>query len=413
MDKALASLPQGLNETYQRMIANIPRDMKDNATRLLQFLVHSRKPLRLAEAKEVIATQIKQELQGFDKKRRLFCETDVLDYCPSLITVVHAMNELHLAHFSVKEYLLGENYFSIATANISITATYLIYLTDLSGSNQEIRRDFPIARHAAELWTEHAALAQASEDISRMIVRFLVNEVTFQRWARLYQADMGWADNPGHPLGSKLYYICLAGLVVPARDLIDREADINMQGGKYGNALQAAAYRGHQEVVQLLLDMGAGTNIQGGKYGNALQAASLAGHQEVMRLLLGKGANINAQGGRYGNALQAAAFRGHQEVVQQLLGKGADINAQGGEYGNALQAASLGGHPEVVQLLLDKGADTNVQGGEYGNALQAASLGGHQEIAQLLLHKEQVIMTVATHDPERGERRQPSRLTGG
>lgn len=71
MDEALASLPQDLNETYQRMIDYIPRNLKDDAIRLLQFLLHSKQPLTLAEAKEVIATQTKNKSQGFDKKRRL------------------------------------------------------------------------------------------------------------------------------------------------------------------------------------------------------------------------------------------------------------------------------------------------------------------------------------------------------
>jgi hypothetical protein len=39
---------------------------------------------------------------------------------------------------------------------------------------------------------------------------------------------------------------------------------------RYGNALQAAAYRGHGTVVQLLLDNEADISAQGGEYGNAL-----------------------------------------------------------------------------------------------------------------------------------------------
>jgi ankyrin repeat protein len=56
--------------------------------------------------------------------------------------------------------------------------------------------------------------------------------------------------------------------------LLDRGADVNIQGGPFGNALQAAAYYGSQEIVKLLLDRGADVNIQGGAYGNALQAAA-------------------------------------------------------------------------------------------------------------------------------------------
>ncbi|KAJ5117910.1 Pfs NACHT and Ankyrin domain protein [Penicillium atrosanguineum] len=386
MEEALASLPLDLNETYQRMVADIPKKLKTDAIRLLQFLVHCKRPLKLAEAKEVIAMQIKNGSQGFDIKRRLFCEADVLDYCPSLVTVVHATEkELHLAHFSVKEYLLRQDHFEITAASVSITRACLNYLTDINGNNRKIKQDYPMARCAAELWTGHATLAQASEDIARLTVRFLEEEATFQRWVRLYQADRYWDDNPGPPRGTRLYYACVIGLVGPARVLLSKGADVNERGGDHGNALQTASFGGHQEIVKLLLDHGADIHAQGGDYGNALQAASFRGHQEIVKLLLDNEANVNAQGGKYGNTLQAASYCGHQDIVSLLLDNGADVHAQGGEYGNALQAASYCGHQDIVSLLLDNGADVHAQGGEYGNALQAASYCGHQDIVSLLL----------------------------
>ena len=358
MEKALKSLPLNLNETYERMFESIPTELKNDATRLLQFLVHSKRPLTLAEVKEVIATQIENDWQGFDVKSRLFCETDILAYCPSLVTVVHAKDkELHLAHFSVKEYLLAHDQFKVTAASISITRTCLTYLTDISGGERELKQQFPMARYAAEFWTCHATLAEDHEEILRITVSFLEDETTFQRWTCLHQADRSWADSPGAPRGSRLYYACLNRLRVPARDLIDKGADVNAQGGEYGNALQAASQGGHQEIVKLLLNNGADFNAQGGEYGNALQAASRGGHQEIVKLLLNNGADVNAKGGRYGNALYAASRRGHQEIVKLLLNKGADFNAQGGEYGNALQAASLGGHQGIVNLL-QRGAIT-------------------------------------------------------
>ncbi|KAK4207229.1 ankyrin repeat-containing domain protein [Rhypophila decipiens] len=169
--------------------------------------------------------------------------------------------------------------------------------------------------------------------------------------------------------------------------LLDKGAEVNAQGGDYGNALQAASSGGHWKIVQMLLDKGAEVNAQGGYYGNALQAASSGGHGKIVQMLLDKGAEVNAQGGYYDNALQAASSEGHEEVVQMLLDKGAEVNAQGGVYGNALQAASSEGHKKVVQMLLEKGAEVNAQGGHYGNALQAASSEGHEKVVQMLLEK--------------------------
>ncbi|OCK87550.1 uncharacterized protein K441DRAFT_466880, partial [Cenococcum geophilum 1.58] len=59
----------------------------------------------------------------------------------------------------------------------------------------------------------------------------------------------------------------LGGLLNAVKCLLIRGADVNAQGGYYGNALQAASAQGHEQVVKLLLD-------KGGVYGNALRAAS-------------------------------------------------------------------------------------------------------------------------------------------
>jgi hypothetical protein len=262
------------------------------------------------------------------------------------------VDELHLAHFSVKEYLLEQAEFDLESASIAITKTCLTYLGDIKNNCSTIRSDFPMARYAAEYWTEYAVSAETSEEIVRTTVSFLRDETTFQRWCRLYQADRWWDDEPGPPGASRLYYACLAGLAGAARDLRTEGADVNAQGGEYGNALQTTIIHDHQEVVQLLLDNGADFNAEGvwfGWHGNALPAASRNGNLRVVQLLLDNGADVNAEDYRYGNALQAAlqavSDESNLEVVQLLLDNGADVNAQ------TLQAASRGGNPEIVQLL--------------------------------------------------------------
>jgi ankyrin repeat protein len=41
---------------------------------------------------------------------------------------------------------------------------------------------------------------------------------------------------------------------------LDKGADVNAQGGEYGNALQAASAKGHQEIVELFQRRGAITS---------------------------------------------------------------------------------------------------------------------------------------------------------
>jgi ankyrin repeat protein len=104
--------------------------------------------------------------------------------------------------------------------------------------------------------------------------------------------------------------------------------------------------------INVLLAKDADVNAQGGDYGNALQAACSEGHLEVAKVLLAKDADVNAQGGKYGNALQAACYGGHLEVVTKLLNKGADVNARGGEHSNALHAARASGNHGVIDLVM-------------------------------------------------------------
>ncbi|KAG4441488.1 hypothetical protein IFR05_003015 [Cadophora sp. M221] len=132
--------------------------------------------------------------------------------------------------------------------------------------------------------------------------------------------------------------------------------DLDSKDTKGRTPLYVTAETGASILCRMLLDKGADVNAQGGYYGNALYAASTVGHKEVVTLLLDKGADVNAQSGDYGNALQAASIEGHKEVVILLLDKGADVNAQGGHYGNALKAASIMGYKEVVALLQEQGA---------------------------------------------------------
>ncbi|KNB15969.1 hypothetical protein FOXG_14283 [Fusarium oxysporum f. sp. lycopersici 4287] len=430
---ALRSLPRDLNETYCRMLQNIPSEYKRSAIRLLQFLVYTKRPLELAEAIEVIATEIDQEPRGFDVDGRLSLKTDILRYCPSLVIIaevtksIWTVEELHLAHFSVKEYLLEQAQFNLENASIAISKTCLTYLTDIRGSDSTIRYDFPMARYAAESWMDYAVSAEASEDIGGKygnalyaasingnveIMQLLLDKESGCQHAgrqvrqcspsclhmkaakRLCNCSSTKEPNVnawGGEYGKALYAASCKGHREVVQLLLDKGADVNAWGREYGNSLQAALNQGHREVVQLLLDKGADVNAEQGDeygyYGSALYAASLEGNLEVVQLLLDTGADVNMRGGKYGNALQAASSKGHLKVVQLLLDKGADVNMQGGKYGNALYAASINGNVEIMQLLLDKRANVNAQGDKYGNALQVASYEGRQEVVQLLLDK--------------------------
>jgi len=98
-------------------------------------------------------------------------------------------------------------------------------------------------------------------------------------------------------LQEALYSACVAGELIVINLLLDRGADVNLNGAEYGTALGAAAYQGDLDIVSLLLDRGADVYLAAGKYGSALGAAAYAANMEIIALFRDRGADVNLVGG--------------------------------------------------------------------------------------------------------------------
>ncbi|PVH67796.1 ankyrin, partial [Cadophora sp. DSE1049] len=341
--RALKSLPKTLDETYARILLSIDEDYSQDAFRILQWLIYSARPLRMEEMVEVIA--IDTEQSQFNPENRLADPRDLLTICSSLVTTISVTaegnngasietTELRLAHFSVKEYLISDRIRNGLTFQYDIQSggeeeiaqsclTYLLQFQRgvLTSGNLNT---FPLALYAAEHWCHHFRATKDSYQASKLLMQLSQGDA-FQNWIRLHNPDFPWKETNMEKnitsIASPLYYTSLEGLFEPVSLLLGKEADVNAQGGRYGNALQAASAKGYEAIVALLLEKGADVNAQGGRYGNALQVASAEGHEAIVALLLEEGADVNAQGGRYSNALQAASTKGHEAIVALLLEK--------------------------------------------------------------------------------------------
>ncbi|KAK4031521.1 ankyrin repeat domain-protein [Parachaetomium inaequale] len=439
MREALEEVPADLEDVFNRLLSKDDPN-KAETIRMLQWVLLSRRPLKPEELFFAVLAGTAPEYTGPWDRSKITGHTIQRRITASSKGLIEArtgdMASVQFIHLSVNDFLFRNQRLQTLDQTLQpdpISASHgqlwdrcwsdIQQLdTTLTGKQymRQLSENYPFLLYTASYVFDHAEKALAGGAMREEIVRWLQMRNDWFGW---WKAFLSTVD--GHGKHSYLKDSIDAGLLymLSLRDyqklvtvvLAEGSADVNEQGGHFGNALQAASFGGYAKIVRQLLEHGADVNAQGGHFGNALQAASFGGHAEIVRQLLEHGADVNALGGLYGNVLQAASCKGHAEIVRQLLEYGTNVNVQGGYYGNALYAASAGGyieivqqllerganvnahgalyaasnegHAETVQQLLEHGADVNVQGGLYSNALQAASVTGHVEIVQQLLER--------------------------
>jgi ankyrin repeat protein len=163
--------------------------------------------------------------------------------------------------------------------------------------------------------------------------------------------------------------------------------DLDSRDNDGRSPLSWAAVNGHTAIVELLLKHGADVQAQGGYYGNALYAASLGSHIDVVRLLLDEGADVNAEGGWCCNALFAASTRDDNDIVALLLEKGfryEDIEQDLLGRSRMMLAACYGYLPGLEQDLTDQNAINAIDNHQW-TALHWAAYFDQVEAIDLLL----------------------------
>jgi ankyrin repeat protein len=205
------------------------------------------------------------------------------------------------------------------------------------------------------LWSAHRRKS--------LIVKLFKNVQVFLSWLNIHDPDDGFIlarinEESLEEFGSPIYYSAFLGLKDVLKTLSEAgrrtstaKTFLGNTNGWYSNALQAASFKGHEEVIDILLEEGADPNARGGEFGFALQAAAFAGHDRVVRMLLENGADVYAQGGAFGSALSAASSQGHEKIVQILLEKLKKSDSHHDKCAALLQASSKG-FDKVVELLL-------------------------------------------------------------
>ena len=414
----LKSLPKTLDETYDRILRNIPEQYIQDVSRILQCLMCSFYPLAIEEVADIIPVNPEVE-PYYDPENRLREPRDLLSICSGLVSVVPSkrwapaapdfemsIEQLRLSHYSVREYLVSNRrgleapqHFLLddATSHITLANLCICYLLrcDYEPFDEveprvldedllmevlptEVLAEDPFGPYAAMFWSRHLrAACPANNSVLHAKIAPLISQPAFiSKIVKLQQSWFSYED------GERLRFYGRRNDRDPFRDY---PLDDNI------TSLYLTSLLGLDSHVSQMLTGGEAIDDCGPE-GSALSVAASFGHLSILQILLRNGASVNAIGFQQidpeskervctRTALQSAIEDDHEDIVNILLSEGADVNTARctstmwipwAESNTPLQAAVAKGNMSLIRELLSRGADVNALGTVEGNALYLA-----------------------------------------
>ena len=435
MRKKLNSLPKDLEGTYARILTEIHEDYREDALTALKWLTFSGRPLMLDELVEALLLSPSRQ-PAYDPEYRLSDPYDIMQILPGLVSISTSTKfnreEIRLAHFSVKEYLMSEkiqceptSYFgtNLVAANQFLTEACLAYILHSTTANEctnsaEDLRLFPLLHYACRYWYVHMKvimdegqlLSDSRASTNLLSMQLFQSDSAMRRWLMVHRPDMSkrkpFTSHVQHKeVGSALYYAAYLGFRDAVRGLIDHEQpqnrarSVNALGGCYGPPLCAAAATGYTDICQILIQHGAdiekGVSDKHRGTGTPLGLAARFGRETTARLLIENGADVEGNSSFYhGPAICAAAYNGHEHLVRLLLEHGANVNGQGPDGKTSLHGAARGGHLGVVKVLLEHNADIEARNKYKETPLIRAAINDQTEMTEFLIKQDAKIEAV-------------------
>ncbi|KAJ5727767.1 hypothetical protein N7493_005587 [Penicillium malachiteum] len=205
IEKALGSVLESLEESYQHVLLNIDSKDQPQALKILTWLSFSLAPLTL-QAIQTIA-----ELEISDS---------VIEVCTTSLVTINAEYIIRLAHFSVKEFLISAYarkevsffYLSAQPAHGIILEILLREIHDYCNVrlNEFNSENEPLLDYAARFWDGHMKEFCESTppgDLQETIDHIFLHQQCYSNWIRLRADSLGferWYHDSSHfhtPLG--------------------------------------------------------------------------------------------------------------------------------------------------------------------------------------------------------------------
>ncbi|CAG8940955.1 unnamed protein product [Penicillium salamii] len=329
LEDTIDKTPAGLEYLYERnwrMMSRFPKRERARAFALLRWTAFAFRPLTVRELTEaLLIDEKKNELLRDEMPDTIdedYINSEIVNLCGSLLEVRTSQSELHvglrtvhLAHFSVKEYILCNMPLnstsptfqpsSESVESISFAKMCLCYLNipEVWSNGSTLRVDQvhgSFLNYAAGHWYKYTAVDElnGSKAVDETNAFFDSSNPAWHSWRRWMEhndkfparMDMGSKGI----LESLLLCAVLVHLPETVRYLIEKRGyDPNEQVSLNRTVLAVACDQGDLKTAQVLLDAGANFTIADDNGWTPLHFASEGGYADLTRLLLQAGADAN------------------------------------------------------------------------------------------------------------------------
>jgi hypothetical protein len=339
MEDALTSLSSSLDSAFEETILRIqqlPESRKRLGLSTLMWICHAKSAMEVSQLGEALS--IKPGQSTIRPKHRPSPNT-MLECCQGLVAVDQKTSRIHLAHYSIQEYLVKHSNDLFPDAEIEIASTCLTYLLfedfkkgpcmDLTEVRHRVLY-YPFLTYASEFWGLHLQGLDSNQRVKHLTLAFLdcrnaiACATQIEKFNKHYK-KIYW-DAEECMSVTELHICSYFGLDNTLLYLLDqKKLPINIATNMGTTPIIQAASGGYVSTVRILLQRGADPYLANW-YGNALHCAAEGGRSGTIRELIAHGMSPNACEKYYRSPLRCTLDNDSAFAFQTLITLGADVD---------------------------------------------------------------------------------------